>query len=70
MPLVIYGLGGVHTPTHIHTHTFAGESDCKKPGVRRLQAWFKNLLKFDQGHIHLIPMPILTSIDVLPPGAV
>ena len=26
MPLVIYGLGG------IHTHTFAHESDFKKPG--------------------------------------
>ena len=27
MPLVIYGLGGVHT------HTFADESDFKKPGT-------------------------------------
>ena len=32
MPLVIYGLGGVHT------HTHADESDYKKPGVRRAQA--------------------------------
>ena len=37
MPLVIYGLGGihahVHTHTHTHTHTFADESDYKKPGA-------------------------------------
>ena len=33
MPLVVYGLGGVHT----HTHTFADKSDFKKPGARRFQ---------------------------------
>ena len=29
MPLVIYGLGGIHT--HTHTHTFADGSDYEKP---------------------------------------
>ena len=40
MPLVIYGLGGEQTYTHIHTHikhthirTYLNESDFKKPGV-------------------------------------
>ena len=33
MPLVIYGLGGVHT----RMHTFENESDVKKPGVRLVQ---------------------------------
>ena len=51
MPLVIYGLGGVHTSQHTHTHARAHahthtrthtrthtpriESDFKKPGTRR-----------------------------------
>ena len=30
MPLVIYGLGGVHTHTHTHTHTLADETYFKK----------------------------------------
>ena len=39
MPLVIYGLGDVHTHVHTHTHTHhthtthTHESDLKKPGV-------------------------------------
>ena len=32
MPLVIYGLWGLHT--HAHTHTLAPESYFKKPGRR------------------------------------
>ena len=39
MPLVIYGLGGVHTHTHTHTHIpWWNESNYKKPGTRRPQA--------------------------------
>ena len=34
MPLVIYGLGGVHTHTHARTHALADESNYKKPGTR------------------------------------
>ena len=42
MPLVIYGLGGVHTCIHSCI-----ESDFKKPGARWPAAgWFKNRLKF------------------------
>ena len=33
MPLVIYGLGCVHT----NTHGFVDESDYKKPGAHRPQ---------------------------------
>ena len=43
MPLVIYGLRGIHT--HTHTHTLADKSDYKKPGALACgrRAWFKKV---------------------------
>ena len=45
MPLIIYGLGGVHTHTHAHIHSRI-ESDFKKPGARRPAPSLKILLPF------------------------
>ena len=50
--LVIHGLGGVHTNTHIRT--FTDESDYKKPGARLVKPLNPHIL-FKIIKLHILP---------------